>query len=150
MAELTPGDSATKKAVTPLRFNLPAEGLPGPFVVAQAYDGTNLEDLKKVFRDLLKRYDYAKSPPKAIEAIIHDPINELHKEIRSWSATATALVTEGTVVEWCERLDRFREDKRSREIKHLHRWLALLYEGPGAPEADGKSWQGVNAPANRP
>lgn len=150
MAAVGRGGQAIEKAVTPLRFNLPAEGLPGPFVVAQAYDGTSLEDLKKVFRDLLKRYDYVKTPNAAIDAIITKPVTDLHEKVRKWSTTATALVTEGTVVEWCERLDRFRAEKRSREIKHLHRWLSLLYEGPPTADADGRTWHRANVPVTRP
>ena len=43
-----PGSARLQKPVTPIRFRVPPEALPGPFVVTQAFDGTNGDELTKL------------------------------------------------------------------------------------------------------
>jgi tetratricopeptide (TPR) repeat protein len=134
-----PDGAETNKVVTPIRFNIPEEALPGPFVVTQAVDGRKDESLRKLLGDLMNRYDYA-TTKVIINAVLNEQIPLLAKKIRGWLDNAPPVVTEGMITEWCSRLDQLREEKRSREVRHLHRWIRLMYEGPAGSESDGDKW----------
>jgi len=141
MAIIKP-DPATvaQKLVTPIRFNIEQESLPGPFVVTQAVDGRNPDSLRKLLGDLMKRYDYAGTPPGTIKAVLNDQIPSLAQTIKGWLENAPPMVTEGMVTEWCDRLDQLRIQQRSSEVRYLHHWIRLMYEGPRREESDRKTW----------
>jgi len=141
MAIIKP-DPATvaQKLVTPIRFNIEQEALPGPFVVTQAVDGRNPDSLRKLLGDLMKRYDYAGTPPGTIKAVLNDQIPSLAQTIKGWLENAPPMVTEGMVTEWCDRLDQLRVQQRSSEVRYLHHWIRLMYEGPQRQEEDRQSW----------
>lgn len=131
------------KSVTPIRFKLPPESLPGPFVVTQSFDGTDEGQLKKLLKDLMRRYNYSKNNDSFLESAMRGPLSELRTQISAWMKIAPALVTEGTISEWCARLDRLHDTKQRANVVHLHRWIRLMYEGP-LTESDGQT--GSNAP----
>lgn len=139
MALVSKSQGGTQKVVTPIRFNIPEEALPGPFVVTQAVEGRREESLKKLLGDLMVRYDY-EATRKIIPAVLKEEIPLLAARIRTWLDDAPPIVTEGMITEWCSRLDALREEKRSAEVRHLHRWIRLMYEGPHKAEADGEKW----------
>ncbi|HMI93535.1 MAG TPA: toll/interleukin-1 receptor domain-containing protein, partial [Polyangiales bacterium] len=61
----SPGAQAAKR-VTPIRFGISQESLPGPFVVTQAFDGTRDEHLSRLLGELMKRYDFEHHTDDAI------------------------------------------------------------------------------------
>jgi len=133
---------AQAKPVTPIRFHVTQEDLPGPFVVTQAVDGTKEQALTKLLGDLMRRHNYATSPPAVVNAVLNAQVPPLLGKVLDWLKSAPSIVTEGTVVEWCERLDRLRTDHRSADARYLHWWIRLMYEGPSLDEADVKRWSG--------
>ena len=133
------------RVVTPIRFNIPEEALPGPFVVTQAVDGRREESLRKLLGDLMVRYDYA-TTDLIVPAVLNQQIPLLAARIRTWLDDAPPMVTEGMITEWCDRLDSLREEKRSAEVRYLHRWIRLMYEGPRQNEADGDKWMAARGP----
>lgn len=145
MALVANAQEGTPKVVTPIRFNIPEDALPGPFVVTQAVDGRREESLSKLLGDLMIRYDYA--PTRLIiPAVLKEQIPLLAARIRTWLDDAPPMVTEGMITEWCGRLDSLREEKRSAEVRHLHRWIRLMYEGPHKNEADSDKWTAKRGP----
>lgn len=141
MAIINPDPATTPlKVVTPIRFNIVQEALPGPFVVTQAVDGRDPESLRKLLGDLMRRYDYAGTPPATLKAVLNDQIPALAKTIKEWLDNAPPMVTEGMVTEWCDRLDQLRLQQRSSEVRYLHHWIRLMYEGPQRGEEDRKTW----------
>jgi predicted negative regulator of RcsB-dependent stress response len=132
--------AAPYKVVTPIRFNIAQDALPGPFVVTQAIDGRDAESLKKLLGDLMKRYDYAGAPQATFKAVLNDQVPSLAQMIKNWLDNAPPMVTEGMVTEWCNRLDQLRDQRRSSEVRYLHHWIRLMYEGPQQTEADRRSW----------
>jgi len=145
MALIADPQDGTPKVVTPIRFNIPEEALPGPFVVTQAVDGRREESLRKLLGDLMVRYDYA-TTDLIVPAVLNQQIPLLAARIRTWLDDAPPMVTEGMITEWCDRLDSLREEKRSAEVRHLHRWIRLMYEGPNKNEADGDKWMATRGP----
>jgi tetratricopeptide (TPR) repeat protein len=133
-------DPAKRKPVIPIRFNVPEEALPGPFLVAQAFDGTSEESLRKLLSDLMKAHDYRGSPVKVFDAVLNAQVPSLCAKIKEWLSSAPGIVTEGTIAEWCGRLDRLRDTKRSRDVEYLHRWIHLMYEGPDSNASDAHAW----------
>jgi tetratricopeptide (TPR) repeat protein len=140
MAIINPDPAATLKVVTPIRFNIVQEALPGPFVVTQAIDGRDPESLRKLLGDLMKRYDYAGTPQATFKAVLNDQIPSLSQTIKDWLDNAPPMVTDGMVTEWCSRLDQLRDQRRSSEVRYLHHWIRLMYEGPQRQEDDRKTW----------
>lgn len=139
-------DPATvaQKLVTPIRFNIPQEALPGPFVVTQAVDGRNPDSLRKLLGDLMKRYNFETAAPRIFEATLKDEVPILAKRIGDWLENAPPMVTEGMVTEWCDRLDQLRVQQRSAEVRYLHHWIRLMYDGPQRPEEDRQTWNKVS------
>lgn len=131
---------APKKRVIPIRFNVPEGALPGPFVVTQAFDGTKAEALRKLLGDLMRDHDFVDSTENAIEAVLKAEVPPLLTNVQAWLSKAPSVVEEGTIVEWCNRLDRLREDNKSADSRHLHRWIRLMYEGPRSEDADAAAW----------
>lgn len=129
-----------QKLVTPIRFNIPQEALPGPFVVTQAVDGRNPVSLQKLLGDLMKRYNFETAAPRIFDATLKDEVPLLVKRINDWLENAPPMVTEGMVTEWCDRLDQLRIQQRSSEVRYLHHWVRLMYEGPQRQEDDRQSW----------
>ena len=144
LATLAAGSKGTAtggKAVIPIRFNLPQESLPGPFVVTQSFDGTNEASLTKLLGDLMVRYNFEGYPRDVIEPVLKARVPPLQKRVREWLNASPVLVTEGTVTEWCARLDQLRERKQSANVAYLHRWIALMYEGRAdTAEPDAQAW----------
>jgi tetratricopeptide (TPR) repeat protein len=134
------GQPRVKKPVTPIRFNVAEEALPGPFLVTQAFDGTSEGSLRKLLGDLMRRHDYEGSTPRAVEALLNDQVPPLHGRVLEWLRSAPSLVGEGTILEWCVRLDQLRETKRSRDVAYLHRWIHLMYDGPDSNAAVSPPW----------
>jgi tetratricopeptide (TPR) repeat protein len=137
----SPEDASSRKRVTPIRFNIPQEALPGPFVVTQAVDGRNDVSLRKLLGDLMSRYDYA-ATSVIINAVLNEQVPRLSSKIHEWLENAPPVVTDDMVTEWCSRLDALREEKRSGEVRHLHRWIRLMYEGPRARDERSDDWTG--------
>ena len=135
-----PASQEQQKLVTPIRFNIAEEALPGPFQVTQAIDGRNPEKLGKLLGDLMRRHDYANVPLTAVAPIVERQVPKLLERITAWLENAPPSVTEGMISEWCDRIDKFRLERRSAEVRHLHRWIKLMYEGPSSGEADSKEW----------
>jgi tetratricopeptide (TPR) repeat protein len=133
-------DGIPAKPVTPLYFKLPKNALPGPFVVTQSYDGTDKEGLSSFFGHLMRQHDFHAASPKVIDAVRLDQVAKFLENIAPWLRSAPAVVSEGTIVEWCERLDKLRKEKRSRNVSFLHRWIHLMYEGPDSSPADAAAW----------
>ena len=151
MAIINPDPVATPlKVVTPIRFNIAQEALPGPFVVTQAVDGRDPDSLRKLLGDLMKRYDYAGAPQATFKAVLNDQVPLLAQTIKGWLDNAPPMVTEGMVTEWCSRLDQLRDQRRSSEVRYLHHWIRLMYQGPraagrptgspGAGRRTGETW----------
>jgi tetratricopeptide (TPR) repeat protein len=88
----------------------------------------------------MKRYDYAGTPPGTIKAVLNDQIPSLAQTIKGWLENAPPMVTEGMVTEWCDRLDQLRIQQRSSEVRYLHHWIRLMYEGPQRQEEDRQTW----------
>jgi tetratricopeptide (TPR) repeat protein len=129
------------KLVTPIRFNVSEEHVPGPFAVTQAVDGTREASLKKLLGDLMRRHDYQGSKEGVVNAVLKDYVPPLRQRILDWLRSAPSVVTEGTIAEWCARLDRLRDDKRSADVRFLHNWIRLTYDGPSTGEAeDARRW----------
>jgi len=146
MALVDDAKDGSPRVVTPIRFNIPEEALPGPFVVTQAVDGRREESLNKLLSDLMVRYDYATTNRVVISPVLKEEVPLLSARIRKWLDDAPPMVTEGMITEWCSRLDLLREEKRSAEVRHLHRWIRLMYEGPHKHEGDGDTWRAKRGP----
>ena len=129
-----------KKTVTPISFNIQTDALPGPFIVTQAIDGRDPDSLRKLLGDLMSRYDYSDAAEPTFEAVLNHQIPSLSKIIKNWLDNAPPMVTEGMVTEWCSRLDQLREQRRSSEVRYLHHWIRLMYEGPQSQEPDRQNW----------
>ena len=141
MAIINPDPAGTAlKVVTPIRFNIAQESLPGPFVVTQAIDGRDPQSLRKLFGDLMNRYNFADAEEDVLNSVLNDKIPELARKINGWLENAPPMVTEGMVTEWCNRLDQLRDQRRSSEARYLHHWIRLMYEGPQQQEDDRSVW----------
>ena len=125
--------------VKPVRFQILPEQLPGPFLNIQSTNGEDERDLKKLIGGLMYKYDYAETPRK--EEIVDDlltkdiPVlrNELLKALRN----TPRLITEDIVQEWLHRLDEKKKKGNSRDVKYIHNWIRLMFDGP--PKMDNES-----------
>jgi len=72
--------------------------------------------------------------------VLKAEVTRLYERIAAWQDRAPTIVTEGVITEWCARLDRLRETRRSADVGYLHRWIRLLYEGPEPEGADSRAW----------
>jgi tetratricopeptide (TPR) repeat protein len=140
MAIIKPDPATAQKVVTPIRFNIVQEALPGPFVVTQAVDGRAPESLRKLLGDLMIRYNYENLGEDIFNAVLNQEIPLLAQKINDWLENAPPMVTEGMVTEWCNRLDQLRDERRSSEVRYLHHWIRLMYEGPQKQEDDRQAW----------
>lgn len=116
--------------VTPVRFRLGSEGIPGPFGTTQSIDGENAEDWRKLFLDWTQLYASHALPKPTRAKVLDGVIAELMTDLQAALRDTPPVMSEDRIEEWCRRLDSFRQDKRSSEVKHLHRWLRLALLGP--------------------
>jgi tetratricopeptide (TPR) repeat protein len=89
----------------------------------------------------MRRHDYQGYKEGVVNAVLKDNVPPLRERVLHWLKSAPSVVTEGTIVEWCGRLDRLRDAKRSADVRYLHNWIRLTYDGPtvGEPE-DARRW----------
>jgi len=125
--------------VKPVRFQILPEKLPGPFLNIQSTNGEDEGELKKLIGGLMYKYDYSEAPRK--EEIVNDLLKKdipvLRNELRKALRNTPRLITEDIVQEWLHRLDEKRQKRNSRDVKYIHNWIRLMFDGP--PKKDNES-----------
>jgi len=117
-----------ERPIVPVRYGVPNERMPDPLRNLQSIDGSSRSELKALVRDTLM--DAKDSPlfdgfwdnsenQRALGAYVDD--------IQCAMLALPIAPTEAAIGEWCERLDRLHEQKRSSEAAQIERWIAIAF-----------------------
>lgn len=125
------------RRVYPITFGLGTSDVPGPFSQQQLVDGTSAVEIRKLTRDLQRRFDavFSNDDRFAVgerwasceKAYLDQLTGILHQ--------LPQLVTESIVQEWLQRLDELERSHRLSEAAVLEDWLDIFV---GRKRADRK------------
>jgi len=134
-----PGSFTFPRNVTPIRFQIPPEHLPGPFLNIQSTNGEDELELKKLIGDLLLLYDHADTPNNKmmVEGLLStNIISDLKMDLRKALLNTPRLITEDIVQEWLRRLEEKKQKGSSRDVKYIHNWIRLMFDGPAKKDSE--------------
>jgi tetratricopeptide (TPR) repeat protein len=123
------------RKVRPLVFHLKTADIPSPFHHIQLMRGDSQQDAELLFRDLMDVAGESFDHQAAMEAgrKLRRTIKTYLKQVSAAILRAPLLVSEPTVQEWLDRLDRF--EKRPSEIDQLYDWMKVAF-GRGDEDED--------------
>lgn len=123
-----------QRQIVPLLFRVNRENLTGPLSHLQAEQGETEQGIRRV---VLAVWDLLGKKPREekLDLLFGAALSGYLKQIQGVLQDRPQSLNEGSVQEWCERLDALRRAGRRTEVGHVHRAL-LLSVGPAADDAD--------------
>jgi tetratricopeptide (TPR) repeat protein len=121
------GENARK--VRPLVFKLSGSQVPSPFAGIQGVNGDERSGIEKFLNDLIADFSQNMSSKQVLNAgkVLEKAIGIYLERVQKALRDAPLAVTEASVQEWCDRLDKLEREKRHSEVGHLHDWLNLTF-----------------------
>jgi tetratricopeptide (TPR) repeat protein len=118
-----------ERPIVPVRYGVANERMPDPFRNLQSVDGSSRADLRALVSGSLMRkaagsafFEKFWAHPDT-QAAIGTYLEEVAATLRELPIAPT----EGTIDEWCRRLDDLRAQRRSAEAAQIERWISIAF-----------------------
>ena len=118
--------------VVPLLFRISTDQVPGPLRSKQSEYGTNAEGVQRVLQLVHRKVE--QPPAHFLNLAINDALPVYLQAVEETLRTRPMALSEGVVQEWCDRLNRLREEKRFAEVRPVHQAMSRVFAPPEQKE----------------
>jgi tetratricopeptide (TPR) repeat protein len=126
--------SQRSESVMPLLFRVNREDVTSPLSHLQAVQGDTDKGIERAVQAVWARL-HTRPEEEQLEMLLHVAKTQYFHRLEAALRDRPQSLDEGTIQEWCQRLDELRAAGRYAEVTHIHRAL-LVAVGPADGETD--------------